>query len=421
MTGEIISIGDELLIGQVVNTNASFMANRLNAAGVEVKNVVTVGDDAAAIRDAFGRAFRRADVICVTGGLGPTHDDITKAVASEFFESRLVRNKTALAGLKEYLKSRNLELTPSREGQAFVPEGCTVIPNRRGTAPGMLLERGGKYFIIMPGVPVEMKGMMDDFVVPFISSRNQGQVILHRTLLTTGLPESDLADRIGDVKEFLPKDGATTLAFLPSALGVRLRISVRGKDLESAKSEVARVESILKERGGDYMYGDEEGTMEEIVGHLLKERNITISVAESCTGGLIAHRITNVPGSSGWFERGVVTYSNESKTALLGVPREVIEAHGAVSRETAGAMARGIRAAAGTSIGISTTGIAGPTGATPMKPVGLVWIGYADEKAAEAYEYRFGGERHIVKERSAQAALDLVRRKLLGLPILRRP
>jgi len=418
MLGEIISIGDELLIGQVVNTNASYIAQKLSSVGIEVKWIEVVGDDEKEIRNAFQRAVERAEVVLVTGGLGPTHDDITKGVVAEFFNAPLVLDPGALESLKQFLLRLNIPLTPLREQQAYVPQGCTVIPNRHGTAPGMLFERKGLIFIVMPGVPTEMKGMMDEFVIPFLSSRNPGNVVLQRTLKTTGIFEATLAEKIGDVKNFLPPDGSVTLAFLPSATGVRLRITAKNKSAEgglSAQEEIARVEAILRSRVGEFIYGEEEEELEIIVGRLLKERRLTIAIAESCTGGLIAHRITNVSGSSAYFERCVVTYSNESKMDILHIPRHLIETYGAVSREVAEAMAHGIRTISGTSIGLSTTGIAGPTGGTPTKPVGLVWIGYADERGTEAREYHFGDDRLTVKERAAQAALDLVRRKLLGL------
>jgi nicotinamide-nucleotide amidase len=297
----------------------------------------------------------------------------------------------------------------------MVPRGCTIIPNKQGTAPGYFFERDGKYMIVMPGVPYEMVDMMESFVLPHFEKKKTGSYVLHKTLKTTGIAESLLAEHIGDVRNLFPQQSGISLAFLPSPSGVRLRISVRTASLEEGNRRISDVERKIRERADKYVYGENDEELEEVVGKLLAERGWTIAVAESCTGGLIMDRITNVPGSSRYFLRGFVTYSNESKTAELGVPESLYQEHGAVSREVAVAMAVGARNSAGADISISTTGIAGPAGGTPEKPVGLVWIGFSSKDRAFALKFQFGTNRRRFKERASQAALELVRRVLLKI------
>lgn len=412
MKAEIITIGDELIIGQVINTNQAYIAEKLNEVGVEIVRMTSVGDDEKEILDAFEEAWKRFQVVIVTGGLGPTHDDITKKAVCKFFDSDLVPNDDVRKRVQSLLQKRNIVFTPAHEEQTLVPRKAKVIPNPVGTAAGMLFEQNDKYFIVLPGVPYEMKEMVDQSVVPFLSSKVRGSFIQHLTLRTSGIAESSLAKQLGDIEALL--QGAK-LAFLPSPTGVRMRISIYGQDVEAVAAKVSGVEQRIRSRVQKYIYGTGEEELEEALGKLLTERHLTIAVAESCTGGLVADKITNVSGSSNYFERGVVTYSNKSKIELLGVPGELISAHGAVSREVAEAMAAGIRQRSQTSIGLSTTGIAGPTGGTPEKPVGLVWIGYADKDITFALKFNFGDNRVRNKERAAQAALELVRRKLLKI------
>jgi nicotinamide-nucleotide amidase len=426
MKAEIISVGDELLIGQVVNTNQAFIAVQLNTVGIFTDTMTTVGDDESKILSAFESALRSHEVVTVTGGLGPTHDDITRAAVCKFFKTDLVQDEQALAHIKEAFAARNVPLIRINEEQALVPRGCTVIQNPVGTAPGYFFDRDGKFFVVMPGVPMEMKAMMEQFVVPFLEKRGTGTIIRHRTLKTTGIAESLLADKIGDVNQIVLPDSGVSLAFLPSPRGTRLRISVRTDSILDANTKLDVVESSLRVKAEKYIYavGDEE--LEESVGKLLVEKQLTLAVAESCTGGLIADRITNVPGSSAYFDRAFICYSNESKIAELGVAAKLFERHGAVSREVAEAMAFGARTKSNTDIGISTTGVAGPTGGSEEKPVGLVWIGYSDRAMTFALKFNFGhfggnvsaterDGRLWVKERASQAALDLLRRKLMKI------
>jgi nicotinamide-nucleotide amidase len=415
LKAEIISIGDELLIGQVINSNQAYIAEKLNSVGVFADRMTTVGDDEQEILDAFHKAFTAHDIVTVTGGLGPTHDDITRAVVCKFFNTDLVLNNEALENIKNIFARLSVSPRKVNEDQALVPRVCTVIQNRLGTAPGYFFERDGKFFFVMPGVPHEMKAMMDDFILPFLKKRNTGLVIRHLTLKTTGIAESFLAEQIGDVKDLFSPNSGITLAFLPNPLGVRLRITVKAKSVDEAEHIVRDVESKLRSKAEKYIYASGDRELEEVIGTLLKERKLTLAIAESCTGGLIADRTTNISGSSEYFERGMITYSNKSKIQELGVPSDFIKQYGAVSRQVAEAMAFGIRTKSNTDIGISTTGIAGPSGGSAEKPVGLVWIGYSDKDETFALQFNFGGERRILKERAAQAALELVRRRILKI------
>jgi nicotinamide-nucleotide amidase len=417
LVAEIISIGDELLIGQVINSNQAYISEKLNSVGVFTDRMTTVGDNEQEILDAFHNAFKTHDVVTVTGGLGPTHDDITRAVVCKFFNTDLVLNNEALDNVNKIFSQRNLSPRKINEDQALVPRGCTVIQNRLGTAPGYFFEYDNKYLFVMPGVPYEMKAMMDDFVLPFLNKQNTGLVIRHLTLKTTGIAESFLAEQIGDVKSLFSPDSGISLAFLPSSFGVRLRITAKARTIDKADHNIKDVETKLRSKVDKYIYAIGDIELEDVIGTLLKERGLTIAVAESCTGGLVADRITNVSGSSEYFECGIITYSNKSKIYELGVPSDQLKQHGAVSRQVAEAMAFGIRTKANVDIGISTTGIAGPTGGSAEKPVGLIWIGFSDKDETFALHLQIshGGGRKVIKERAAQAALDLLRKKLLKI------
>ncbi|MGD1045906.1 MAG: competence/damage-inducible protein A [Bacteroidota bacterium] len=415
MKAEILSIGDELLIGQVINSNQAYIAEKLNSVGIFGDKMTTIGDDENKILSAFEKAYASHDVITVTGGLGPTHDDITRIVVCKFFHTDSIMNNEALENVKRIFARRKSIPRKINEDQALVPRSCSVIQNRLGTAPGYFFEQDGKYFIVMPGVPYEMKAMMDDFVLPFFEKHNTGLIIRHKTLKTTGIAESFLAEQIGDVHKIFSPDSGITLAFLPSSLGVRLRITAKANSIEETENRILDVETKLRSKIEKFIYAAGEEELEDTIGKLLSERKLTLAIAESCTGGLIADRITNVSGSSNYFERGIITYSNKSKIDELDVPSELIDQHGAVSREVAEAMALGIRTKSNTDISLSTTGIAGPTGSSAEKPIGLVWIGYSDKDKTFALQFNFGGERRIIKERAAQAALDLLRRKILKI------
>ena len=412
MNAEILSIGDELLIGQVVNTNASWLGEQLSLLGVDVRRITAVGDDRGQLLEEFQRAWEQQDVVIVTGGLGPTHDDITREAVCAFFNSDLVFNETVLGDIERMFAERKRRVTDVNRDQAMVPAEAEIMRNREGTAPGYHFSKDGKHFFVTPGVPYEMHAMVENYILPRLreSFRSERGSL---TLLTTGIPESTLSDRLDGIASLV--DGAEA-AFLPSPLGVRIRITSRGDDTDTVRDRIRRVREFVEERAGEYVFGTGRQTLEEVAGKLLEESGLMVSVAESCTGGLITDKLTNVPGSSNWFERGVVTYSNESKIDLLGVDEAILREHGAVSRECAEAMADGIRQRSGGDIGISTTGIAGPSGGSAEKPVGLVWIGISSDAGTLAHDFYFGGNRIRTKQRAAQAALDMLRRRLRELP-----
>lgn len=416
MRAEIITIGDELLIGQVINTNASYIGKKLSEIGISVTRIVSVGDVEKEIIDELKYAIENFEVVILTGGLGPTHDDVTKNAICKLFNTRLIFNEEVFNQVKEFLaKHGRTEINEANRSQAFVPEKAKIINNYWGTAPGFLFEENGKIVIAMPGVPKEMKGMMENFVINYLGQRSGKNVIKQREMKTTGIPESHLYEELKDTIEEIQK--FCKVAFLPSALGVKIRITVKAKNQNEAENIINEAEKRIKAKVGKYIYGVDAEELEEVIGKLLTERGFKLAVAESCTGGLIADKITNIPGSSKYFERGIVAYSNEAKIQLLGVPEELIKNYGAVSREVAEAMAKGVREISGADIGISTTGIAGPTGATPTKPIGLVWIGYSDKNETFAKEFRFGDDRLENKQRASQMALEILRRKLLGIEI----
>ena len=412
MTAEIISIGDELLIGQIVNTNASWMSRQLNLANVQVKHVSVVGDDRDDIRRSLDLALSRADVVLLTGGLGPTHDDITKKVVAEYFDSaEMVLDEKVLAHVKGFFQRRNLHMASVNEGQALVPKKATVLWNDYGTAPGLSFERAGRYCAILPGVPAEMQHLMNERVLPFLKSKTPNIAIRHRTIRTVGVGESALFEKLAPIAE-LEQFGK--IAFLPHFSAVDVRISVYENDAAAAERRIRAAEEYILARVGQSVYGFDEETLESVIGRLLIAKQATLAVAESCTGGFVAHRLTNVSGSSQYFDRGVVTYSNTAKIQLLGVPEEIIQQHGAVSEECAKAMAAGVRRHSGTTYGLATTGIAGPTGGTDEKPVGLVWVGVATPDRVIAHKFLFTKDRLINKERFSQMALNLLFRELKG-------
>jgi nicotinamide-nucleotide amidase len=412
MNAVILTIGDEILIGQVVNTNAAFIGAKLAAAGIRVLRTSTVGDDRAGIDRELREAHAAADVVIVTGGLGPTHDDVTKRCMAEFFGVPLVHDPGQRQRISSLLESRGIAWNDAAEEQTMVPAGASLLPNRFGTAAGMALERSGRIVVALPGVPYEMEQIMADSVIPLLSARLTGTVTVHRTIRTAGIPESALSLKLG-VPASLPP--GLKLAFLPSLSGVRLRLDAAGATRDEASRLIAEAEAMIRERAGRYVYGVEDDELEDIVGRLLAQRGLTIACAESCTGGAIGRKLTRVPGSSGWFLGSVVAYHNLLKERLIGVDPSIIAAFGAVSKETALAMAGCIRTVTGAGVGVSATGIAGPSGGTAEKPVGTVWIGYADADGSVALKHTFGEGRERVVERAAVASLDLVRRKLLRM------
>ncbi|MFQ5636981.1 MAG: competence/damage-inducible protein A [bacterium] len=408
MKAEIISIGDELLIGQTVNTNAAYLAKELTKLGLSINWVTTVGDNVENLRQALSQAMNRSDVVFATGGLGPTHDDITKNVAAGYFNSPLVLVPEILEKLKKAFEQRRIKWAAVNEEQALVPDKAQVLENPVGTAPGLLFEKEGKKCIILPGVPSEMRTICEQTVFPMF--QGTGVTISHKTVRTTGIAESVLFERIGDIHEI---EKFAKAAFLPKTSGVDIRLTVRARTREIVQERLSKALQLVLEKVGDYVYAFDNESLQDIVARLFIEKKKTVAVAESCTGGLLASTLTDVSGSSAYFERGVVAYSNRAKVDVLGVPPGTLEKFGAVSAETAEAMAEGVRRMSGADFGISTTGIAGPTGGTKEKPVGLVYIGLAYEAGSFSKRYVFFKERKTNKERTVFTALNLLRKKLI--------
>jgi nicotinamide-nucleotide amidase len=407
LNAEVITIGNEILSGRIVDSNSAFIGARLSGIGIPLAWITSVGDDRDRIAQAFEQAMARADVVIVTGGLGPTHDDVTKHVFAEWFGRKLVLNEQVLEQVRARFAHRGIEMPSSNVDQAMVPEGVDALENRWGTAPGLHLEEAGKHVFLLPGVPREMKGLLEQCVLPILKRSGFGRPILQHTLRSTGISESALYERLRD----LP--GMDALAFLPGLAGVDLNITVQGGEEAVVQAQVEAMAAEIRERVGTFLYGEGDQTIEAVVGKLLVEKGWRMAVAESCTGGLIANRITDVPGSSDYFERGIVAYSNQAKVELLGVPEGLIAAHGAVSAPVAEAMAEGVRVRSNVDISLSVTGIAGPSGGTEEKPVGLVFMGIATAVNTFSRKFQFGNERWVNKQRTAQAGLDLVRRVLV--------
>lgn len=412
MQAEIITIGDELLIGQVVDTNSAWLGRTLSEDGIKVTQITSVQDDPNQIMRTVNEALARVSIVLVTGGLGPTRDDITKHTLAKLFGMKLVRDEQVYETVRRQLAVRGIAFNELNQEQALVPDGCTVLPNRNGTAPGMWFERGGKVLVSMPGVPFEMKALVTDEILPRLRTHFSLHANVHRTAITFGLAESILAERIAPWEAALPAN--LRLAYLPSALCIRLRLSAYETDPEKARSEIDRQFDRLAGLIPHYLVGYGDDTLESATGALLRSRGETLATAESCTGGNIAHRFTAMPGASDYFLGGVVAYSNEVKTALLGVDPDSLNRYGAVSRSVAEQMAEGVRRATGATYGISTTGIAGPTGGTPGKPVGTVWMAVATPEGVHARCMVFGSVRAQNIERSSSNCINLLRLQLLG-------
>lgn len=412
VTAEIISIGDELLIGQTVNTNATWIGEQLTRVGVRPMRVHAIGDDRAEIMAALQGS--RADAVLITGGLGPTKDDITKQVLCEFFGTRLVRHPDIEERIAAFFRSIGREPLEANRAQADLPEHCTVISNSRGTASGMWFERDGRIFVSMPGVPYEMRAMMEHEVLPRLVERLHPPSIIHRTILTTGLGESHLAVRIEGWEDSLAAEDIR-LAYLPSPGLVKLRLSTyANQDQSAAKSRVDAKAAELYRLIPDLIFGEGDERLEQVVGRLLKERGHTLSVAESCTGGYVSHLITGVPGSSAYYIGGVVSYANAVKMEELGIPSDMLELNGAVSQPVVERMALGVRQALRTEWSVALSGVAGPDGGTAEKPVGTVWIAVAGPDGAQAEKVYYPGTRDLVIRRSALAALNMLRKRLIS-------
>lgn len=412
MLAEIITIGDEILIGQIVDTNSAWMGEQLNLAGIKVHQITSVSDNAGHIVKALDEAKSRVDLILITGGLGPTKDDITKHTLVKYFNTSLRFDEEVHQHVKALFARFGREVTGVNLKQAEVPESCTVIHNANGTAPGMWFDRDGKVFVSMPGVPYEMKKMMGAEILPRLKKKYSLPTIVHRTVLTQGIGESFLSEFIADWENSLAEKNIK-LAYLPSPGMVRLRLSASGNDETVLRKTVEEKVEELNKLIPQHIYGYEKDTLEQLVGRLLKEKKQTLSLAESCSGGLIAHLVTSVPGSSAYFMGGVVSYSYESKTNMLGVTKETLEKFGAVSEEVVTQMAGGARKEFKTDWAVSASGIAGPDGGMEGKPVGTVWIAVAGPNGVKAKKFQFGGDRERNIAVTAITALNMLRKEML--------
>ncbi len=408
----IITIGDELLIGQVIDTNSSWIAQQLNKNGIALKKRVAIGDSSREIKDALDIESIETDIILITGGLGPTSDDITKPALNEYFGGKMIVNTEALENVK-YLFEKIFKRPVSQVNlmQAEVPDVCDLIQNKRGSAPGMIFHKNNTIYISMPGVPYEMKGMIEEAVIPLLKNKYKLPSIIHCTILTAGIGESALAEVIKDFEDSLP--GEIKLAYLPNYGMVRLRLSTSGFDKDETEKNLDTYFNELKSLVEEYMVTDVDDSMPVVLGKLLKETNKSVSTAESCTGGYIAHLITSIAGSSDYFEGSIVSYSNEVKQKMLNVNEITLSNFGAVSEETVIEMLRGLLGKLNTDYGIAVSGIMGPGGGTKEKPVGTVWIAVGDSEnhLCQKFGLRFIRERNI--EVTAMMALNLLRKFII--------
>ncbi|MFN8239588.1 MAG: CinA family nicotinamide mononucleotide deamidase-related protein [Bacteroidales bacterium] len=412
MKAEIITIGDELLIGQTVDTNSAWIGAEMSRIGFEMRQITSISDKEQDILNTLGMVCGRADVVLITGGLGPTSDDITKNTLCRYFDTELVRNETVLGMIKEMLSRRGFTLNDNNIRQADVPGSCRVLLNNTGTAPGMWFEKGGTIFISMPGVPFEMRHIMTERVLPLLREKFKSQVVIHRNILTYGTFEAMLAETLEGFESGLPE--AIRLAYLPSYGIIKLRLTAIGKNRDELETLVEAQVVKLREIIPELIISEVDEPMESIVFKMLSERGETLSLAESCTGGRIASLVTSIPGSSKIFLGSVVSYDNSIKTGVLGVDPSIIEQHGAVSRETVISMAEKVRLLFRTDWAIATSGIAGPDGGTPGKPVGTVWVSVSSASGTIAETYVYGQDRQVNISRFSVAALNLLRKQIIA-------
>jgi len=412
MRAAIITIGDEILIGQTADTNSAWIGSELSKSGFDIFRITTVHDGREDILYALCEVSGKADVVLITGGLGPTSDDITKPVLCEFFNTQLVLNEEVFKMIEEMMARRKNPMNENNRRQAFVPQSCRVLKNAKGTAPGMWFEKDGTIFISMPGVPVEMKYIMTEHVIPELNKRFTSQVIMHRNIMTYGTFEAKLAEILTGFEKELPEN--IKLAYLPSSGVIKLRLTGRGKDRpglqELMSGQVASLYKIIPE----YIYGENEDSLEKVAGDLLREKNQTLCSAESCTGGEIAHLITAIPGCSDYYKGSVIAYANTIKTRILNVPDYILQEHGAVSEEVVNLMANEARKLLDADYCIATSGIAGPDGGTESKPVGTLWMAVASEKGTVTENRVFGTDRITNIKRFSLAALNLLRLQIIS-------
>lgn len=407
---EIISIGDEILFGQTLDTNSHWISGALDEIGVQVNRKITIGDRREEILESLQQSEARADIILITGGLGPTNDDLTKPCLVEYFDTHLVRDEKVLKKIRHLFESRGREMSKMNEEQADLPASCIPVDNANGTAPGMWFEPNGKIFVSMPGVPYEMKQMMTDTVIPKLKEHLDDGTIHHRMIRTIGIPESQLATLIKDWEDALPAH--IKLAYLPTMGTVKLRLTAKvskEEDIDLLDKEMQGLIDKVMPTIQKFVYGFDDEEIQEAIGRMLKDRNFTLAVAESCTGGFLSHKITSVSGSSSWFNGSFVPYSNSLKNEQLQVSNEILMEHGAVSEPVVLALAENVRKEFKTDVGVSISGVAGPSGGTPEKPVGTVWIGYSDKNRTVAKKFQLTKDRMINIQYSATAALNMIR------------
>lgn len=412
MKVEIITIGDELLIGQIVDTNSAWMANELHDHGYSVVQISSISDEEMHIYEALKSAEKRADIILITGGLGPTKDDITKLTLAKYFGDNLIFHKDVFDHVKSLFDARNIEMPKVNSGQADLPSRCTPLKNIKGTAPGMWFNENGKVYVSMPGVPYEMKYLMQNEVIPKLNEQFSREELIYKTLLTQGIGESSLMELIGGWESDL-LDNDLKLAWLPSAGQVRLRISTKGQDRIALESHIDSYVTKLKTLIPEYFVGYDSDPIEILIGNLLRDNKWTVCTAESCTGGYLAHLLTQHPGSSDFFEGSVVSYSNRVKESVLGVSWHSLKEFGAVSRQVVEEMAVGAKRHLGTDCSIATSGIAGPSGGSDGKPIGTVWIAVATTNGIYSEKFRFGTDRQKNIIRSSQSALRMLQKEML--------
>ncbi|MFX4260831.1 competence/damage-inducible protein A [Pelotomaculum propionicicum] len=410
MKAELIFTGTELLLGHILNTHAQYLGAKLSGMGIEVDLNTTVGDNRETMIDVLRQALDRSSLIIITGGLGPTTDDITVEVVAEVFGLPLILDQVSLKAIKRIFQSRSAIMPESNVKQAYFPRGAIILPNNVGTAPGAILEIGNKIVMMLPGPPHELTYMFEDAVTPYLAGKTGGsEVIRYRVFKLTGISESAVQDLLKD----LGGQGNPGIAYMAKPGEIQVRISARGADSGQADALLADFAGKVRSRVEKYIFACDEAVLEELVGKLLLERGLSIGVAESCTGGLIAARLTDIPGSSAYFKGGVVSYSNEMKNRVLGVDIKILDSFGAVSRETAEAMAAGVRAGTGADLGLAVTGIAGPAGGTAAKPRGLVYVALAAGDITICRGHHFPGIRMAVRQGTVNASLNMVRQYLL--------
>ena len=409
MKAEIITIGDEILIGQVVNSNAAWIGDALTGLGIQVTRAISIADDFDEIVQILMETEDRADLVFLTGGLGPTSDDITKQTLAEYFNCQLSENEEALDRIKAFLSRRKVEMNKLNREQALLPDNCIIIPNRYGTASGMWFSRNDTQYLSMPGVPYEMECMMSGYILPRLKKQYKLPAIIHKTVLVQGLAESHLANMLQEFESTLPQE--VKLAYLPSPGRVRLRLTSGGEETDKVKAVVQeQVDRLITYIPDGYFFGFEDEQLERIVGAILRRNKKTLATAESCTGGKIAQMITSVPGSSKYFLGSVVAYSDYVKKSVLGVRETSLKNHGAVSRQVVEQMARGIIKRYGADYAIATSGIAGPDGGTPGKPVGTTWIAVASDERTESALFNLGDHRGRNIQKASMTGLNMLRK-----------